>query len=191
MTCPICDEYPVDCSCARRALRRLVEAYQVSMGPLGVRRAVETSAGSGIGEAWAYALRVLDNDRSGEDLTHRAGLESELAQIERGMAGATPVTAAFLRMRQDKVRAELERLDNETMSESYYLAKLEERDERWADYDKGETITVCDACLRACCWQGVFMCEDSLHAGTTEKTRGELEDLDLEHSDYWEGRNDE
>lgn len=50
-------------------------------------------------------------------------------------------------------------------------------------------ITVCDACLRACCWQGIFLCDDSAGAGTTEKTIRELKALGLEHSDYWkEGR---
>jgi len=33
-----------------------------------------------------------------------------------------------------------------------------------------ELITVCDKCLRACCWQGEFMCDDARGAGTTEKT---------------------
>jgi hypothetical protein len=48
-----------------------------------------------------------------------------------------------------------------------------------------ETITVCSACLPASCWQGEFYCEDSKRAGTVEKTREELEALNLEHSDYW------
>ena len=47
-----------------------------------------------------------------------------------------------------------------------------------------EKITVCDKCLRACCWQGIFLCEDSRYAGTIEKTRRELIKLKLEHTDY-------
>ena len=47
-------------------------------------------------------------------------------------------------------------------------------------------ITVCDECLRASCWQGYFMCDNSNLAGTTEKTKEELIKLDLEHPDHWE-----
>jgi len=46
-------------------------------------------------------------------------------------------------------------------------------------------ITVCDKCLRACCWQGILMCDESMEAGTTEKTISELKKLNLEHEDYW------
>lgn len=46
-------------------------------------------------------------------------------------------------------------------------------------------ITVCDACLRACCWHGVFFCEDYQTAGTTKKTARELRALDLEHPSYY------
>ena len=55
-------------------------------------------------------------------------------------------------------------------------------------YDKGKkkTITVCDKCLRACCWQGKFMCDEAIEAGTVEKTIKELKKLRLEHPDYWE-----
>ena len=46
-------------------------------------------------------------------------------------------------------------------------------------------ITVCDACLRACCWHGIFFCDDYLTAGTTQKTARELRKLGLEHPDYY------
>jgi hypothetical protein len=46
-------------------------------------------------------------------------------------------------------------------------------------------VTVCDACLRACCWQGEFYCEDYKHAGTVEKTVAELRKLRLENEHYW------
>jgi hypothetical protein len=46
-------------------------------------------------------------------------------------------------------------------------------------------ITVCDACLRASCWHGLFLCEDYQTAGTTQKTVRELRKLDLEHADYY------
>ena len=46
-------------------------------------------------------------------------------------------------------------------------------------------ITVCDKCLRASCWQGFFMCDNSRQAGITTKTIAELKKLDLEHPSYW------
>lgn len=51
-----------------------------------------------------------------------------------------------------------------------------------------KTITVCNKCLRACCWNGIFMCDDAQTAGTVEKTIAELKALDLEHPDYWDVR---
>lgn len=48
-----------------------------------------------------------------------------------------------------------------------------------------EPITVCDRCLQASCWQGIFYCDDYRNAGTTQKTRKELAKLDRENSDYW------
>lgn len=35
-------------------------------------------------------------------------------------------------------------------------------------------VTVCSACLRACCWQGSFMCDYAEGASTVEKTIAEL-----------------
>lgn len=55
--------------------------------------------------------------------------------------------------------------------------------------DDQRLVTVCDRCLRAACWQGVFYCEDYKRAGTTRKTVGKLRELKLESSDYW--RDDE
>lgn len=52
--------------------------------------------------------------------------------------------------------------------------------------DRTQTVTVCSKCLRACCWQGEFYCEEYRQAGTTEKSRAELEALALEHPCYWE-----
>lgn len=47
------------------------------------------------------------------------------------------------------------------------------------------TITVCDKCRRACCWQGQFMCDDAQTAGTIDLPTSTLEQLGLEHPDYW------
>lgn len=46
-------------------------------------------------------------------------------------------------------------------------------------------ITVCKECLRACCWQGEFMCEKAKFADAIEKSTDELEKLNLESSDWW------
>jgi len=40
--------------------------------------------------------------------------------------------------------------------------------------DDAQIVTVCDACLMACCWQGEFMCDLSKDAGTIDKTVAEL-----------------
>lgn len=50
--------------------------------------------------------------------------------------------------------------------------------------DQKELITVCDKCLKASCWHGIFMCDHSQFAGTVEKTREELIKLGREHPDY-------
>ncbi|MHB8272686.1 hypothetical protein [Bradyrhizobium sp.] len=46
-------------------------------------------------------------------------------------------------------------------------------------------VTVCDNCLQASCWQGIFMCYESVSAGTTVKTVAELRKLNLENESYW------
>lgn len=50
---------------------------------------------------------------------------------------------------------------------------------------KEATVTVCSACLRASCWQGIFYCDDYQIAGTVDKTVSELAELDREHPSYW------
>jgi hypothetical protein len=46
-------------------------------------------------------------------------------------------------------------------------------------------ITVCDKCLQASCWQGIFMCDEAQTAGIVQKTRKELRKLKREHPAYW------
>ena len=46
-------------------------------------------------------------------------------------------------------------------------------------------ITVCDACLCASCWHGIFFCQDYQTAGTVQKTSRELRKLDREHPSYY------
>lgn len=50
---------------------------------------------------------------------------------------------------------------------------------------KNRTITVCDKCLQASCWLGIFMCDQSRYAGTVEKTLPALQTLALEDPHYW------
>lgn len=49
-------------------------------------------------------------------------------------------------------------------------------------------VVVCDKCLKATCWQGMFMCDDARTAGTCERTVWELTALNLEHPSYWQER---
>lgn len=46
-------------------------------------------------------------------------------------------------------------------------------------------VTVCDRCLQASCWQGVFMCDDARSAGTREVSVVQLALLHREAPDYW------
>lgn len=46
-------------------------------------------------------------------------------------------------------------------------------------------ITVCDHCLTAACWQGIFMCQKAQNAGIIQKTEDELARLNREDSCYW------
>ena len=48
-----------------------------------------------------------------------------------------------------------------------------------------EMVTVCDKCLCASCWQGIFYCDDYRDAGIVQKTVAELQSLNLENPDYW------
>lgn len=51
----------------------------------------------------------------------------------------------------------------------------------------GPLVTVCDACFRTCCWDGILYCEDFDVAGTIDLPRNVLRLLDLEHEDYFNG----
>ena len=65
-----------------------------------------------------------------------------------------------------------------TMNTCGWLRKL------WA-FAMAKTITVCDKCFRASCWQGLFMCDEAQTAGTVEMTPEELREKDLEHPSHW------
>jgi hypothetical protein len=47
-----------------------------------------------------------------------------------------------------------------------------------------DLITMCDQCLQASCWQGMFMCDNAQQAGTVRKRRSTLLKLKLEHPSY-------
>ena len=47
-------------------------------------------------------------------------------------------------------------------------------------------VTVCDECSRACCAQGLLMCDDAYVADIKEITVVEAAELDLEHFKYWD-----
>jgi hypothetical protein len=46
-------------------------------------------------------------------------------------------------------------------------------------------IAVCDKCLKASCWHGIFLCDDSRGAGLLWKTSAQLRQINAEHSDYF------
>lgn len=54
-----------------------------------------------------------------------------------------------------------------------------------------DVITVCAECLRSACWRGIFMCDESAHASTVERTVAQLRvhqefgEAAEEHEDYW------
>jgi hypothetical protein len=65
-------------------------------------------------------------------------------------------------------------------------APLPSTAEATAALSDDDIVTVCSACLRACCWQGSFMCDASMGAGTVDKTVRELRaGQHGEHEDYW------
>ena len=48
-------------------------------------------------------------------------------------------------------------------------------------------VTVCNNCLCASCWKGIFMCDESDIAGITDLPIELLRKLRFEHSDYYDG----
>src|SRR3990172_3555488 len=59
-------------------------------------------------------------------------------------------------------------------------------DPQWEpSHDPDKLITVCDKCLTASCWNGIFMCEQAEDAGIVQKTYRELIILGLEHPSYF------
>ena len=52
--------------------------------------------------------------------------------------------------------------------------------DKWLD----EEIEVCDKCIRACCWGGILMCDESDLAGVMREKRRNLIAYNLESTDY-------
>lgn len=48
-----------------------------------------------------------------------------------------------------------------------------------------DVVTVCASCKRASCWYGTFPCDDHRSAKTVQMPRKRLQDLGLEHPDFW------
>src|ERR1700675_323703 len=46
-------------------------------------------------------------------------------------------------------------------------------------------VTVCDACFKASCWQGIYPCDRAKTAGTVERKASELRELDRENLDFY------
>lgn len=51
--------------------------------------------------------------------------------------------------------------------------------------DKQRLVTVCDACLKASCWRGLFLCDDYVHAGTIDLSVSTLREIGREDPGYW------
>ncbi len=66
-----------------------------------------------------------------------------------------------------------------------YFGLLSESDRSRLRLREGSKITVCSECKRACCWCGIFMCEDARGASTVEITIAQARALGREHPDYW------
>ena len=46
-------------------------------------------------------------------------------------------------------------------------------------------VTVCDVCMRASCWHGLFICDGGQDAGTRDIASSELRKLKAEHPSYF------
>ncbi len=51
--------------------------------------------------------------------------------------------------------------------------------------DEDRLVTVCDSCLTAACWLGVFYCQHYIEAGVVELPVKRLRELNREHEQYW------
>lgn len=51
--------------------------------------------------------------------------------------------------------------------------------------EKARVVTVCNMCHTSSCWLGLFPCEHSRCAGSEQRTVGELDELKLEHRDWY------
>ena len=52
-------------------------------------------------------------------------------------------------------------------------------------HDDDYLVTVCDHCLTASCWHGVFMCDMAQGAGTVNMRASTLRKLDMESPDNY------
>ena len=64
--------------------------------------------------------------------------------------------------------------------ECYHKYKGTEEEQPWTR-EKSRLVTVCDKCLTASCWHGLFMCDASRTAGVVDKTVAELDAMKTEH----------
>ena len=71
---------------------------------------------------------------------------------------------------------------SETNIESHSMTKQQN-----PDIDAQAKVLVCDQCLTASCWHGIFMCDDARSAGLKVVTVADLRALpeSREHEDNW------
>jgi len=63
---------------------------------------------------------------------------------------------------------------------------LADKGEEIGGLPAGPMIYICDKCLQASCWAGIFMCWESREAGLYRATRPQLRKLAREHPSYWQ-----
>ena len=51
--------------------------------------------------------------------------------------------------------------------------------------EEATMIYICDKCLRAGCWQGLFVCHEAGGAGIYKATLAECQALDREHASFY------
>ena len=79
----------------------------------------------------------------------------------------------------------LERLEDDIYAYSYCAKKLAYILHPDLIGKEDTLITVCASCLRACCWQGKYFCEEAKDADTVQLPLSLLTAMNLEHKDYW------
>lgn len=99
------------------------------------------------------------------------------------------IVEKIVKARKAKNPEALERLEEDIYAYSYCAKKLAFILHPDLIGKEDSLITVCASCLRACCWQGTYLCDHAQNADIVELPISLLTTMDLEHSDYWKKQN--